>query len=159
MNKLKLYRQRFIPQESILLKDDIIITQTEEIIITSWKTINPKPSFSHGASCYFLKEGFKLSKFYSADNTLLYYYCDIIDTDMNATENALTCIDLLADVVVYPDFSFKVLDVDELADAYESGLITADRLLDALRKLDHLLKIIQSNHFPEYIAVLDDKNL
>ena len=42
MNKLKLFRQRFIPAETILLKDDIIVSQTEDMLITSWKTLNPK---------------------------------------------------------------------------------------------------------------------
>jgi len=35
MSKLKLYRQRFIPQEKILLKDDIIVSHTKDFLITS----------------------------------------------------------------------------------------------------------------------------
>ncbi len=159
MKKLKLYRQRFIPQETVLLKDDTIVVQNEDILITSWKTINPKVSFSHGSSCYFLKEGFKLSKFYRLDGTLLYYYCDIIEVKTDKNEPSLTCQDLLADVIVYPDFTFHVLDLDELAQACENGLISNSQLLDALRKLDHLLRIIQSKRFTDYIAFLDKEGL
>jgi protein associated with RNAse G/E len=159
MDKLKLFRQRFIPAETILLKDDIIVSHTEDVLVTSWKTLNPKISFSHGASCYFLKEGFKLSKFYKSDNSLLYIYCDIIEMVSDPSENALTSVDLLADVIIYPDGTFQVLDLDELADAQEQGLISTDRLLDALRKLNHLLTIIREKRLEDYISVLDNLGL
>lgn len=159
MNKLKLYRQRFIPQEKILLKDDIIVSHTEDLLITSWKTLNPKISFSHGASCVFFKEGIKVSKFYRADGTLLYYYCDIIETQYDSSENALTIIDLLADVIIYPDFSFHVLDLDELAQAQEKGLIDISQMRNSLYKLNRLLTSIQSGHFNEYIAPINQHNL
>ena len=71
MSELQLYRRRLIPDECILLKDDIIVKQTEELVITSWNTLNPKIAFSHGCSCYFLNEGFKISKFYRQDGSLL----------------------------------------------------------------------------------------
>lgn len=159
MSKLKLYRQRFIPQEKILLKDDIIISHTEDLLITSWKTLNPKISFSHGASCYFLKEGIKVSKFYRADGTLLYYYCDIIETQYDATDNALTVIDLLADVVIYPDSSFQVLDLDELAQAQKQGLIDVSQMRSSLYKLNKLLTAIQGGHFNDFIAPLEQHGL
>ena len=56
-----LYRKRIIPPECIHLKDDIIVEQNNECIITKWNTLNPKTEFSHGCSCYFLKEGFKVN--------------------------------------------------------------------------------------------------
>lgn len=159
MSNLKLYRQRFIPREKILLKDDVIVSHTEDILITSWKTLNPKTSFSHGVSCYFLKEGIKVSKFYRADDTLLYYYCDIIETRYDADDNALTVIDLLADVIVYPDSSFHVMDLDELALAHEQGLIDASMLLNSLRQLNQLLTAIQTGHFSDYTAPLEQHGL
>lgn len=159
MSELKLYRKRFIPQETILLKDDIIVSKTDEILITSWKTLNPKTTFSHGSSCYFLKEGFKLSKFYKHDGSLLYYYCDIIEFIQDTSANSLTAVDLLADVVIHPDGSVKVLDLDELADAYRQGLITSSQLTDSLYKLNHLLQIIQSDHFADYTHKLDSLGL
>ena len=155
MNNLKLYRKRLIPNECILLKDDIIVHKSENLLITSWKTLNPKTDFSHGCSCYFLKEGFKVSKFYRADNSLLYYYCDIVEFEENPTDNSLTVTDLLADVIIYPSGLHKVVDLDELADAYEQGLITAPQLTRSLRQLNHLLNIIQSNTFSTLLEQMD----
>lgn len=155
MRELKLYRKRYIPQETVYLKDDVIVAHTEDVLITTWKTLNPKTAFSHGSSCYFLKEGFKLSKFYKHDGSLIYYYCDIVEYVTDSTSHSLTAIDLLADVVIYPDGSVKVLDLDELADAFKQSLITEKQLTDALYKLNHLLRIVQTGHFNEYVEKLN----
>lgn len=159
MSELKLYRKRYIPRETIQLKDDVIVSHTEDVLITTWKTLNPKSAFSHGASCYFFKEGFKLSKFYRHDDSLLYYYCDIVEYINDTTTNSLTSVDLLADVVIYPDGSVKVLDLDELADAYKQSLITETQLTDALYKLNHLLQIIQAGTFDKYADRLNSLNI
>ena len=54
-NELQIYRKRLIPEECILLKDDIIVEQNEDYILTKWKTLNPKTTFSHG--CSLLSQG------------------------------------------------------------------------------------------------------
>lgn len=159
MSDLKLYRKRYIPQETILLKDDVVISHTEDKLITTWKTLNPKTTFSHGASCYFLKEGFKLSKFYKHDGSLLFYYCDIMEFISSLEESSLTAVDLLADVIIYPDGTVNVVDLDELADAFKQALITEHQMTDALYKLNHLLQIIQTGHFEEYTRNLDSLGL
>ena len=144
---LKLYRKRIIPAECFLLKDDVIEVADDEVVITSWNTINPKMDFSHGVSCYFLQQGFKVSKFYRHDNSLLYWYCDIVDYELNEAEGTLTVTDLLADVVIYPDGHMRVVDLDEMADALDKGLITPELLSKALRRLNDLLAIIYRDKF------------
>ena len=114
-NELQIYRKRLIPEECILLKDDIIVEQNDDYILTKWKTLNPKTTFSHGCSCYYLKEGFKISKFYRHDGSLLYWYCDIVEYTRRPEENALIVTDLLADIILYPDGRMHVVDLDELA--------------------------------------------
>ena len=114
-NELQIYRKRLIPEECILLKDDIIVEQNEDYILTKWKTLNPKTTFSHGCSCYYLKEGFKISKFYRHDGSLLYWYCDIVEYTSRPEDNSLIVTDLLADIILYPDGRMHVVDLDELA--------------------------------------------
>lgn len=159
MNISKLYRQRLIPAECILLKDDIIVFQDEEVIITKWNTINPKTEFSHGCSCYFLKEGLKVSKMYRADESLLHWYCDIVDYSYNQEEESLTVIDLLADVIISPSGRMKVVDLDELAEAMERGLITKEQMTTCLRNLNHLLTTIYRDKFDRLQARLDSLGL
>lgn len=157
--QLKLYRKRYIPAECIPLKDDVVMEQNDDFILTTWKTINPKTTFDHGSSCYLLKEGLKVSKFYRPDGTLLYWYCDIVDFEYNEAENSLTVIDLLADVVIYPDGRVKVMDLDELAEALEKNLITQEQLTAGLRQLNYLLTMIDRDKFDRLQAILNDRNL
>ncbi len=147
MEQLKIYRRRMIPDECILLKDDIILEQTNDIIVTKWNTLKPRRDFHHGYSCYFLKAGYKISKFYRADNTLLYWYCDIVNYHYKEAEHALIVTDLLADVVIYPDGYVKVLDINELAIALEKNLCPPETVTQALRKLDSLLNMIYDDKF------------
>ena len=95
----------------------------------------------------FLEHGIKVSKFYYEDGRLLYWYIDIITHSWNEDKSSLTVIDLLADVLIYPDGFVKVVDLDELADAEEAGIITKDQLLKSLRTLDKLLGMIYSGDF------------
>ena len=157
--ELKIYRRRLIPSECILLKDDIIVKQSEDIIVTRWNTLNPKIAFHHGCSCYFIKEGCKVSKFYRRDNSLLYWYCDIVDYSYDARENALTVTDLLADVIVYPHGCVKVVDLDELADALEQGILTTEQLKASLRRLNNLLTLIYNDKFDRLQAEINNLGL
>lgn len=159
MNFSKLYRKRLIPMECILLKDDTIEYSSDDILITSWKTLNPKTEFSHGCSCYFFNNGFKISKFYQPNGQLLYYYCDIVEFDYNEKEQSLTVTDLLADVIIYPNGIYKVVDLEELADAHEQSLISSVQLNRSLRQLDKLLNIIQKGDFPKLLKQMESLGL
>lgn len=142
-----LYRKRIIPEECVLLKDDIILFCENDKIVTKWNALKQKKNLHHGYSCYFLKEGFKISKFYREDNSLLYWYCDIIESEFFPDKNEYIVTDLLADVIIHPDGFVKVVDLDELAIALDSGHLTEPQLKRALLSLNKLLVIIYSNQF------------
>ncbi len=140
-------RRRLIPLETVKLADDIILYRDEDIIVTKWRALHPKPSLCRGLSCYFLKEGYKVSKFYRTEDVFRHWYCDIIDTAYDPDTDTYTFTDLLADVIVRPDGFVKVVDLDELTEAFEASLITRGQLLLALKHLDKLLKIIYDGKF------------
>jgi len=156
MNKLSLYRRRLIPNECILLENDEILRLEENLIITRWNTIRPKKDLSHGLSAFFLDKGVKVSKFIDHGGNLICWYCDIITHEFDRENNACVIIDLLADVLVYPDGSVKVVDLDELAQAAEQKLISHEQLLISLRQLDALLQIIYSGRFRELQSYLEE---
>ncbi len=145
MNHPVLYRKRVIPDECILLKDDRILQCDDNTIVTSWSAIHPKPDLSHGYSCYYLKRGYKVSKFYRADSSLMYWYCDIVDYIPGPEENSLIVMDLLADVVIYPDGKIRILDLDELSEAFEKKLIDEKLLRKSLVSLGDLMDAIYEN--------------
>lgn len=142
-----LYRKRLIPEECILLKDDTVLYRDDKIIVTGWNSLKPRKDLHHGYSCYYLSEGLKVSRFYQEDNSLLYWYCDIVDYDHNENTDTYIVTDLLADVIVYPDGFVKVVDLDELVTARGSGILTDEMLDKALLRLDSLLRIIYGGKF------------
>lgn len=156
MEEIKLYRRRIIPEECVLLKDDIILYRDPEVIITRWNTLHPKKTLHHGYSCYFLERGFKVSKFYDHDGHLISWYCDIISHTYDPETETYVVTDLLADVIVYPDGFVRVVDLDELADAQRDGLITPEELQMALRHLDKLLTLIYKGAFPRLQKYIED---
>lgn len=150
-----LYRKRIIPDECILLKNDIIQECSKERIITTWKTIKPRADMDHGVSCYFLNEGYKISKFCRKDGSLLYWYCDIVDYEFRENTNELVVTDLLADVIIYPNGNIKVVDLDELVSALDNGTLSLDLLKSCLLRLDSLLKVVYSDNFDLIRECLD----
>ena len=155
MNYPLLYRKRIIPDECILLKDDTILSWDENRIVTGWHALKPRKDLNHGFSCYFLNDGYKVSKFYRADGSLLYYYCDIITTEYADDGCRFIVTDLLADVIVYPDGFVKVVDLDEMVPALEQGGITMEELKRALLSCNSLLTLIYDGRLPELTKYIE----
>lgn len=155
MNYPSLYRKRIIPDECVLLKGDLILSYENDIMVTKWKALKPRKDLHHGYSCYYFKEGYKISKFYKEDGSFLYYYCDIIDCEDRASDNSLIITDLLADVIVYPDGFVKVVDLDELAEVLGTGLLEPARIKKCLVSLNSLLSQIYSGSFSGLTAPID----
>lgn len=155
MNIPTLYRRRFIPNELVHLKDDIVLSMEKDLIITKWNTLHPRKDISRGISAYFIDHGFKVSKIYDKNDKLVYWYCDIIQIKNGPQKNTVIIEDLLIDVILYEDGTIRILDIDELCDALEQGLITQAESTLALRTLDHLLKIIYEGNFDTLKTPID----
>lgn len=147
MSKLSLYRKRFIPNDFVHLKDDLILIEEENLIITKWRPLRPKKNMASGVSAYYMDQGIKVSKIYRSADQLLYWYCDIIRTKPGPNPNSIIFEDLLIDVIIFDDGSMRIMDLDELADSLELGLISNKDARHALRILDHLLKLIYQGDF------------
>jgi len=154
MHKLKLYRRRYKPNETIELKNDLVVRADDSIIVTKWKTIKPRNDFSHGVSCYFLQHGWKISKFMDDSNNCVCTYCDIIDSIYNKEENSILVNDLLVDVIVYNDGLIKVVDLGDVSDALLQGLIDKETAAKALKRTDELLDVIYGGRLSELTSFL-----
>lgn len=144
MANLTLYRKRIIPEECVLLKDDVVLQVDNDTIVTKWNALKPKKDLHHGYSCYYLNEGFKMSKFIDAKGNLLYWYFDIVEYDFHPAQNAYVVTDLLVDVIITPDGFIKVVDLDELVAAFDSGRLTDYQLKKSLLCLNNLLSTLYS---------------
>lgn len=149
MEKPLLYRKRYIPLEIKSLNDDEILLVTDDVIVTKWNTFKPKKEFSKGVSYTFLNEGYKISKFMKDNGETVYYYCDIINSEYQKEKNTWIFTDLLVDVKIYPSGFVEVVDVGEVAEALDSGLINEDTVKELLVKLDKLLEIVYSGKWKD----------
>ena len=156
MSRPRLFRRRFIPDENIELKDDMILALEPNLIITSWNVLKPRRDISRGVSAYFIDKGIKVSKVFDNAGQMVYWYCDIIETHYDEKENIYTFNDLLIDVVVYPDGQVEVLDMDEFADAMEQGILSVGTIAHAMRTTDDLLHTIYAGEFEKYTHYIDD---
>lgn len=147
MNNLTLYRRRFIPDEIVRLKDDIILVRTDHLIVTKWTALHPRKDIAGGISAYYLDQGFKVSKVFNKEHQIVYWYCDIIQWKEGPVPESLVVEDLLIDVILREDGTIRILDLDELAQAFELHLISDQEVKTALRALDALLKIIYQGQF------------
>ncbi len=150
MRSIQLFRKRLIPSEIVPLTGDEVLFADENIIVTRWKALHKRSDLDHGLSVYYLKEGCKVSRFYLPDGSLKYTYCDIVKYD--CSEDQIIATDLLADVTVSPGGEIEILDLDELAQAFDRGLITKADMINALNQLDGLLRKLYGGKLAELEA-------
>jgi hypothetical protein len=62
METIHLYRRRYMPDETVELKDDLILYRDDNILVTKWNILKPRKDIDHGISVYYMKDGFKISK-------------------------------------------------------------------------------------------------
>ncbi len=148
--KLTLIRKRYIPAESNILDGDEILLVTPDYLATRWTTLKPRLDIASGISLYCMREGFKCSKVFDKDGALVYWYFDIIEPECCCDGSQITFHDLLVDVLIYPDGKIRLLDLNELADAYDQNLLPAGFYSLALRRTDDLLRLIYSGEIHLY---------
>lgn len=149
-----IYRRRYIPEENILLKKDVIYHISEDLILTSWTALKERTDMAGGLSAYYPKLGVKVSKKITADGDLLYWYNDIMELIIE--DRTITMNDMLLDILVYPDNTIKLVDADEFADAMETDLITKEQSIAAMRALSGLLNIIYEGSYDTLRAPVEE---
>ena len=159
MKKPLIYRRRFIPDELVPLNNDIILRMEDNLIITKWEALHPRKDIAGGISAYYPDRGFKVSKVYNKEHQLVYWYCDIIQQKPGITPDSIIFEDLLVDVILRQDGSIQILDLDELALAFEQNLITDEEVTRALRTLNSLLTIIYQGQFASLMEQVENAEL
>lgn len=150
MKDLIVIRKRFIPSEEVDISSDEVLIHNEDALITRWKPIRPRLDFSKGISYVNLNDNYKYSRFYDKEGKFLYWYCDILEVIKFENEESYKYIflDLLVDVIVMPDGSYDIKDVDELEQAYSLKMISTKQRTKAFIALGKLLDRIKSGDFP-----------
>jgi uncharacterized protein len=155
MKRPVIFRKRFIPSETVELKDDVLLYRDDSILITRWTTLRPRHDIAGGISLYLIDKGCKISRIHDAFGRFLHYYCDIIHTDYSAENDTYIFTDLLADIIVHRDNRYSVVDLDELAEALKTSLIDTDTMCEALCSTDRLIRCIDNGEFHGYTNMIE----
>lgn len=145
---MKIFRKRYIPNEIVDISSDEVVYKDEKLIVTKWVPIKPRNDMARGISYTMLDKGWKISKFFDKNDEFMFWYCDIIEHTYENDTYILT--DLLVDLKVFPDGSYEVLDLDELEEALQNGIITKEQKEDAINKLNGLIQVVKSGEFPPF---------
>jgi len=81
----------------------------------------------------------------------MYYYCDVMDM-RQVGRLRYVMVDLLLDLIVYPDGRYHLIDVDEFATAIEKGQLKRRQQVYSLRTLDKMIRMQTKGSFiPKYL--------
>jgi hypothetical protein len=96
---------------------------------------------------YWLDRWYNVFRFIEKDGTTRLWYCNI-NTPPEFNGDVLTYIDLDIDIVVQPDFSFQVLDLDEFESSVARYAYTEHEKQQAQAALAEVISLIEGRQFP-----------
>ena len=96
---------------------------------------------------YWLNRWYNIFRFMKSDNTTRLYYCNV-NMPPSLKDNVLTYIDLDIDILVQPDFSYQVLDLDEFEENARSYGYSEEVKSQAQAAVNELVSMIESRQFP-----------
>lgn len=150
---IKLLRKRYFPNELVDISGDEILYLDDKLMVTRWKPINERDDIGGGVSFWYFKKNIKASKIYKRDGSFKYYYMDMCRYELKKNKETkeieeVKMIDLLADVIMYDDGNYKVLDFDELSEYLENGSITPKEFMQSIKSFTKIIGDINDGVFP-----------
>ena len=96
---------------------------------------------------YWLDRWYNIFRFMKDDNTTRLYYCNV-NMPPSLKDQVLTYIDLDIDVLVQPDFSYQVLDLEEFETNAQRYGYSEEVKSQARAAVDELVSMIEAHQFP-----------
>ena len=96
---------------------------------------------------YWLDRWYNVFRFMNPEGTLQNFYCNV-NVEPVLHQGVLSYIDLDMDILVAPDLSFTILDVDEFTANIERYRYSPRVQAQAHMALDELVTLIESRQFP-----------
>ena len=75
----------------------------------------------------------------------------MVDVNFVQETDTYYLYDLLTDIKILPDGRVEIIDLDELAIAFEEHLITKEQLIMSLKQSSSLLNLIYTCDIPKYV--------
>jgi protein associated with RNAse G/E len=105
------------------------------------------PSGTHSLEYYWLDRWYNVFRFSQPNGELRNYYCNI-NMPPKFTNGILSYIDLDLDILVAPDFSYQILDVEDFERNARSYSYSIEMQANVRRAVNELTGMIQTRQFP-----------
>ncbi len=136
------WQAELVRQESSLIVLDARFT--DEIIHDLLGTI---AIGTHSLEYYWLDRWYNVFRFAHPDGKLRNYYCNV-NVPPTFDGETLTYVDLDLDILVAPDFSYQILDVEDFESNAERYGYSAEVQTNARRAVNELVRLIETREFP-----------
>jgi protein associated with RNAse G/E len=104
-------------------------------------------SGTHSLEYYWLDRWYNVFRFAHPNGQLRNYYCNV-NVPPTLADDVLSYVDLDLDILVEPDFSYRVLDMEDFERNIEIYGYPAEVQANARQALDDLVIIIETRAFP-----------
>ena len=135
------------PAELLRQEGSLIVldaTFADEVIHDLLGTI---ASGTHSLEYYWLDHWYNVFRFAAPDGTLRNYYCNV-NVPPTFDGETLSYVDLDLDILVEPDFSYRVLDLEDFERNAEDYGYSVEVRANARRAVDELVRMIETRAFP-----------
>jgi protein associated with RNAse G/E len=96
---------------------------------------------------YWLDHWYNIFRFAQPDGKLRNYYCNV-NVPATFDGETLSYVDLDLDILVDPDFSYRILDVEDFERNVKCYGYTTEVQAEARQALDELVSMIETRAFP-----------
>jgi len=157
-----------LPDHILDLYDDLIYRSKKVIVAKSHITSNNSVTFDGKVvlACGFqivyfeiIGKWFAIGKISDTQGRHTGYYCDIVTPPRLLEDGRVKLTDLFLDLWVSPDLRYKVLDEEELENAYRKGWISKQLYKRAKKELNKLVNVVKQRKFPPYYIKHLEKKL
>jgi len=135
------------PAELLRQEGSLIVLDakfTDEVIHDLLGTI---ASGTHSLEYYWLDRWYNVFRFAEPDGTLRNYYCNV-NVLPTFDGETLSYVDLDLDILVEPDLSYRILDVEDFERNAEDYGYSVEVRANARRAVDELVRMIETRAFP-----------
>lgn len=102
---------------------------------------------THSLEYYWLDRWYNVFRFAQPDGSLRNFYCNV-NVPAKFDGETLSYVDLDLDILVNPDFSYQVLDVEDFEKNVQRYGYPAEVEASARRTVDELVDMIETRQFP-----------
>ena len=102
---------------------------------------------THSLEYYWLDRWYNVFRFAQPDGKLRNYYCNV-NAPPTFDGEILSYVDLDLDILVGPDFSYQLLDVEDFERNAERYAYSVEVQANARRAVDELVRMIETRVFP-----------